>query len=67
MVKEVKNVIIQGLAFSLSKAPTDLVAVQKSENVWIDHCDLSSDLSHGKDYYDGLADFSHAADYITVS
>lgn len=48
MVKEVKNVIIQGLAFSLSKAPTDLVAVQKSENVWIDHCSFENDLDHGK-------------------
>lgn len=48
MVKEVKNVIIQGLAFSLSKAPTDLVAVQEAENVWIDHCSFENDLDHGK-------------------
>lgn len=68
LVKEAKNVIIQNLGFSkVYQDGGDAIAVQKSENVWIDHCDLSSDLEHGKDYYDGLADFSHAADYITVS
>lgn len=67
LIKEAKNVIIQNLGFSkVYQDGGDAIAVQKSENVWIDHCDLSSDLSHGKDYYDGLADFSHAADYITV-
>lgn len=36
-------------------------------NVWIDHVDLSSDRDHDKDYYDGLIDFTHAADFVTVS
>ena len=67
MLREAKNVIIQNLGFSkIYQDGGDGIAVQKSTNVWIDHCDLSSDLDHGKDYYDGLADFSHAADYITV-
>lgn len=26
--------------------------------MWIDHCDVSSDLDHDKDYYDGLIDVS---------
>lgn len=29
--------------------------------------DVSSDRDHDKDYYDGLIDLTHAADYITVS
>jgi pectate lyase len=29
--------------------------------------DLSSDKDHGKDYYDGLCDITHASDYVTVS
>lgn len=40
---------------------------QESTNVWIDHCELYSDLQHDKDYYDGLIDASHAADFITIS
>jgi pectate lyase len=27
-----------------------------SNNVWIDHVDVSSDRDHDKDYYDGLID-----------
>lgn len=66
-IKDAKNVIIQNLAISkVSEGEGDAIGVQKSENIWIDHCDLSSDLDNGKDYYDGLADFSHQVDYVTV-
>jgi pectate lyase len=66
-IKEAKNVIVQNLAISkVSEGEGDAIGVQKSENIWIDHCDLSSDLENGKDYYDGLADFSHGVDYVTV-
>ncbi|KAI7547188.1 putative pectate lyase [Hortaea werneckii] len=64
------NVIIRNLAISKVRtgdAGGDAIGVQESTNIWIDHCDLSSDLNSGKDYYDGLADFSHGADWITVS
>lgn len=33
-----------------------LTRLEYSNNVWIDHCDLSSDRDHDKDYYDGLVD-----------
>jgi len=66
-VKEAKNVIIQNLAISkVSEDGGDAIGVQASENIWIDHCDLSSDLDNGKDFYDGLADFSHGSDFVTV-
>ncbi len=38
-----------------------------SNNIWIDHVDVSSDMDHDKDYYDGLLDFKRGSDYITVS
>jgi pectate lyase len=41
--------------------------IEKSTNVWVDHVDLSSNRDHDKDYYDGLLDITHAADYVTVS
>ena len=66
-IKEAKNVIVQNLAISkVSEGEGDAIGVQKSENIWIDHCDLSSDLDSGKDFYDGLADFSLGVDYVTV-
>ncbi|KFY28183.1 hypothetical protein V493_03061 [Pseudogymnoascus sp. VKM F-4281 (FW-2241)] len=68
MVKEESNVIIRNIGISKVIADNgDAIAVQKATNVWIDHVDLSSDLDSGKDFYDGLIDFTHAADFVTVS
>jgi pectate lyase len=61
------NVIIRNLVIAKA-AGTDAIQIQRgATKVWVDHNDLSSDLDHGKDYYDGLVDISHAADGITVS
>lgn len=65
-VKNVSNVIIRNLAIK-KVVGGDAIAVQYANNVWLDHLDLSSDMTHDKDYYDGLLDLTHAADYITVS
>lgn len=64
-----KNVIIRNLTIAkVHDNDGDAIhLVNGANHVWIDHTDLSSDLSHGKDYYDGLLDITHAADYITVS
>ena len=65
-LKKVSNVVIRNL--NLSKAvKTDAITVQASTKVWIDHNSLSSDRDHGKDYYDGLVDITHASDHVTVS
>lgn len=67
-VKSQSNVIIRNMKIAKVLADAgDAIAIQLSTNVWVDHCDLSSDMDHGKDYYDGLCDITHAADYITVS
>jgi pectate lyase len=69
-LKSVNNVIVRNLV--ISKVPAsvgdgDAIHVEKATHIWIDHNDLSSDTSHGTDFYDGLIDITHAADYITVS
>jgi len=66
-VKESRNIIIRNLIITKAVAPADAIQLLTATNVWIDHCDLSSDLANGKTYYDGLVDISHAADDITVS
>jgi len=66
----IHNVIVQNLTISKVAATSgtgDAVHIEKSDHIWIDHNTLSSDLTHGKDYYDGLIDITHAADYVTVS
>lgn len=43
------NVIIRNLKISKVLADTgDAIGIQASKNVWVDHVDLSSDMSHDK-------------------
>lgn len=67
----VSNVIIRNLSISFvlaSDTTGDAIHIQQDTNhVWIDHNNLFSDQNHGKDFYDGLLDITHAADFITVS
>ncbi|OUM67882.1 polysaccharide lyase family 1 protein [Piromyces sp. E2] len=67
-LKNAGNIIIQNLKFSYCLGSNkDCINAQKSSNIWIDHCEFYNDRNHGKDYYDGLIDFTHGSDYITVS
>lgn len=67
-VKKASNVIIRNLYMHDPPEKDDLIQIQYSTYVWIDHCDLSTDGIVGdKDYYDGLLDIQHASDFITVS
>lgn len=51
-INKVKNVIVRNLTIKKVVADNgDAIGIQASENVWIDHCDLSSDQDSGKDYY----------------
>ncbi|KAM0331281.1 hypothetical protein ACHAQA_002951 [Verticillium albo-atrum] len=67
-INKQSNVILRNLKISkVVAANGDAIGIQESTNVWVDHCDLSSDLDSGKDFYDGLLDITHAADFITIS
>ena len=39
----------------------DAIVISGAMNVWIDHCELYSDLTHDKDYYDGLLEIKNGA------
>lgn len=68
LIKGAENVIVRNIAIAkVLAANGDAIGVQKSSNVWLDHIDVSSDQSHDKDYYDGLLDLTHAADFVTIS
>lgn len=59
----VRNIISQDVL----AANGDGIGIQASTNVWVDHCEFYSDLTHGKDYYDGLVDITHASEWVTIS
>jgi pectate lyase len=67
-VRGQKNIIFRNLKINHVKAENgDAIGIQSSSNIWIDHVDVSSDKDHGKDFYDGLIDLTHATDFVTVS
>jgi pectate lyase len=54
-LKSVSNVVIQNLVINkvlASSGNGDSIHIEKSNHLFIDHNDLSSDTSHGTDYYD---------------
>jgi pectate lyase len=69
-VVDKSNVIIRNMRISKVQASSgngDAIHVDHGTRLWIDHNDLSSDTTSGTDFYDGLLDMTHAADFITVS
>jgi pectate lyase len=64
---DASNVILRNLIISKASGGTerDAITILRSRHVWVDHCDLSSELVGGE--YDGLVDITHASDWITVS
>ncbi|ORY62112.1 pectate lyase B [Pseudomassariella vexata] len=67
-IRRQSNVIVRNIISKNVKASTgDGIKIDESLNVWIDHCELYSELIADKDYYDGLIDASHAADWLTIS
>ena len=67
-INKQNNVIVRNLKIAKVKAADgDAIGIQASKNVWVDHVDVSGDLSAGKDDYDGLIDITHACEWVTVS
>ncbi|KAI1173595.1 pectin lyase fold/virulence factor [Nemania sp. FL0916] len=67
-IKEASNVVLRNLYFHNPPEGKDLVEIQYSSQIWIDHNDFSSEgITGDKDYYDGLLDITHGSDMITVS
>lgn len=65
-MKRADNVILRNLYLHLAPSKKDLVELQYSTNVWIDHNDFSSaGITGSKDAYDGLLDITHVR-YIYI-
>ncbi|PMD64156.1 polysaccharide lyase family 1 protein [Hyaloscypha bicolor E] len=62
------DVILRNIISQDVLAPNgDGITIQASRNVWVDYCEFYSDLTHDKDYYNGLVDISHASEWVTIS
>jgi pectate lyase len=63
------NLIFQNLEIHHVKASSgDALGMESGvHNVWVDHNEFYSDMSAGKDYYDGLLDMKRGTEYVTIS
>jgi pectate lyase len=69
-IRDVSNVIVRNMRISNVQAGNgngDAIHIDHATRLWIDHNDLSSNTTSGTDFYDGLVDITHAADFVTVS
>ena len=66
-INRARNVIIRDMKISHVTPADAIVITGKSQNIWIDHCELFSDRDHGMDYYDGLLDIKNESSFITIS
>ncbi|KAL1840080.1 hypothetical protein VTJ49DRAFT_815 [Mycothermus thermophilus] len=66
--KRQRNLILRNIVASFVEAKNgDVLGIDGSTNVWVDHCEFYSSLAADKDFHDGLVDATHGADYITIS
>jgi pectate lyase len=62
------NVILRNLKISkVYVGEGDAITILASHNIWIDHCDLSSDRADTTSGYDGLVDITHGSSNVTIS
>jgi pectate lyase len=67
-IRKVSNIIVRNLKLYRAPEGKDLIDIDASTKVWVDHCDLSSvGLTGDKDTYDGLLDAKHGSDQLTFS
>jgi len=67
-IRKISNVIVRNLKLSVAPEGKDLIDIDASTKVWVDHCDLSSvGMTGDKDTYDGLLDAKHGSDLLTFS
>lgn len=65
---QVRNIILKNLVFSkIGIGEGDAINLKEATDVWIDHCDFSSDPAVTTAGYDGLVELTHASDWVTVS
>jgi pectate lyase len=67
-IRRVSNVIVRNLKLYRAPEGKDLIDIDASTKIWIDHNDFSSvGLTGDKDFYDGLLDAKHGSDQLTFS
>ncbi|HEY0769996.1 MAG TPA: hypothetical protein VGD31_06645 [Sphingobacteriaceae bacterium] len=63
----VNNIIIKNMRINKVVGADCITIKELSHHVWVDHCELWGDRSHGWDYYDELLEVTDRSSYVTIS
>jgi pectate lyase len=63
----VSNIIVQDIRFKNYVTDAALMIKMSTHHVWVDHCEFSTDRTHGWDYWGKDISITREADYVTVS
>jgi pectate lyase len=63
----VNNIIIKNLKINKVVGGDGITIKETSHHIWVDHCEIWQDRTHGWDYYDELLEVTDRSNYVTVS
>jgi len=63
----VNNIIIKNLKINKVIGGDGITIKETSHHIWVDHCELWQDRTHGWDYYDELMEVTDRSNYVTIS
>lgn len=63
----VSNIIFQNLTFKNYVTYAAIQIKESAHHIWIDHCDFSTDRTHGWEYWGKDITITRESDYVTVS
>ncbi|RZL51224.1 MAG: pectate lyase [Pedobacter sp.] len=63
----VNNIIVQDITFKNYVTDAALMLKFATHHVWIDHCDFSTDRTHGWEYWGKDIAITRESDYVTIS
>ncbi|SDM13638.1 Pectate lyase [Daejeonella rubra] len=63
----VNNIIIKNLKINKVIGGDGITIKETSHHIWVDHCEIWQDRTHGWDYYDELLEVTDRSTYVTIS
>jgi len=63
----VNNIIIKNMKINKVVGADGITIKETSHHIWVDHCELWQDRTHGWDYYDELLEVTDRSNYVTIS
>ncbi|ASU34754.1 pectate lyase family protein [Mucilaginibacter xinganensis] len=66
-METVNNIIVQDIRFKNYVYDAAVMVKYESTHIWVDHCEFSTDRTHGWDYWGKDISITRASDFCTIS